>query len=145
MGLAILNRVVMVNPWVSQVGLVVKKPACQCRRCKKHGFNPWVGKIPWRRAWKSTPIFLPGESPQRSLAGYSLWGHNKSDTSEWSKHSITPGGRGEQGRGYLNLFSHYAEPILYSSNCLFILKQSRKKNKKIGPQSHFPHLRTDSL
>ena len=35
-------------------------------------FNPWVGKIPWRRAWQPTPIFLPGESHgQRSLAGYS--------------------------------------------------------------------------
>jgi len=47
-----------------------KEPACQCRRCKKHGFDPWVGKIPWR-AWQPTPIFLPGESHgQRSLAGY---------------------------------------------------------------------------
>ena len=34
--------------------------------------NPWVGKIPWRRAWQPTPVFLPGESHgQRSLAGYS--------------------------------------------------------------------------
>ena len=40
-------------------------------RCKRHGFNPWVGKIPWRRAWQPTPVFLPGESHgQRSLAGY---------------------------------------------------------------------------
>ena len=70
MGLAILNRVVMVNPWVSQVGPVVNKPACQCRRCKKHGFNPWVGKIPWRKAWQPTPVFLPGElHRQRNLAG----------------------------------------------------------------------------
>ena len=37
----------------------------------------WVGKIPWRRAWQPTPVFLPGESQgQRSLAGYSSWGHN---------------------------------------------------------------------
>ena len=28
-----------------------KEPACQCRRCKRHGFHPWVRKIPWRRAW----------------------------------------------------------------------------------------------
>ena len=53
-----------------------KEPACQCRRCKKRGFDPWVGKIPWRRAWQPTPEFLLGESPgQRSLAGYSPWGH----------------------------------------------------------------------
>ena len=40
-----------------------KEPASQCRRHKKRGFNPWVGKIPWRRAWQSTPVFLPRESP----------------------------------------------------------------------------------
>ena len=48
-----------------------KEPACQCRRCKRGEFNPWVGKIPCRRAWQPTPVFLPGESHgQRSLAGY---------------------------------------------------------------------------
>ena len=40
-----------------------KEPACQCRRPKREGFDPWVRKIPWRRAWPSTPVFLPGESP----------------------------------------------------------------------------------
>ena len=48
------------------------------RRCERHGFNPWTGKIPWRRAWQSTPVFLPGESyGQRSLAGYDPWGHKQ--------------------------------------------------------------------
>ena len=61
-----------------------KEPACQNRldneRC---GFAPWVGKIPWRRAWQPTPIFLPGESHgQRSLPGYSPWGRKESDTTE---------------------------------------------------------------
>ena len=42
-----------------------KESACQCRRHKRHGFDPWVGKIPWRRAWQPTPVFLPGESPDR--------------------------------------------------------------------------------
>ena len=42
------------------------------------GFNPWVGKIPWRREWQPTPVFLPGKSyGQRSLADYSLWGHKE--------------------------------------------------------------------
>jgi len=41
------------------------------RRCR---FDPWVEKIPWRRKWQPTPVFLPGESHgQRSLAGYSPW------------------------------------------------------------------------
>ena len=38
------------------------EPACQCRRCKRHRFDPWVKKIPWRRAWQPTSVFLPGES-----------------------------------------------------------------------------------
>ena len=46
-----------------------KESACQCRKCK---FDPWVGKIPWRRKWLPAPVFLPGKSHgQRSLAGYS--------------------------------------------------------------------------
>ena len=57
---------------VSPGGARGKEPACQCRRCKRHRFDPWVGTIPWRRAWQLMPVFLPGESPrQRSLAGYS--------------------------------------------------------------------------
>ena len=49
-----------------------KEPACQCRRYKRNRFGPWVGKIPWRRAWQPPPVFLPGESHgQRSLVGYS--------------------------------------------------------------------------
>ena len=51
-----------------------KESTCQCRRHKKHGFNPWVGKIPWRRKWQHTPIFLPGKfHGQRRLVGYSPW------------------------------------------------------------------------
>ena len=53
------------------VGASSKEPVCQCRRLKRCGFEPWIGKTPWRRAWQPTPVFLPGESHgQRSLAGY---------------------------------------------------------------------------
>jgi len=53
-------------------GALVKNPPTKCRRWNDHGFDPWVGKIPWRRTWQSTPIFLPREfHGQRSLAGYS--------------------------------------------------------------------------
>ena len=46
-------------------------------------FDPWVGKIPWRRAWQPTPVFLPGESHrQRRLAGYSPLGGRESDTTK---------------------------------------------------------------
>ena len=51
---------------------MVKKSICQFSRC---GLDPWVRKIPWRRKWQPTPVFLPGESHgQRSLVGYSPWG-----------------------------------------------------------------------
>ena len=44
-------------------GTRVKELACLCKRLKRRGFDPWVGKIPWRRAWQSTPVLLCGESP----------------------------------------------------------------------------------
>ena len=54
-----------------------------CLQCGRPGFDIWVGKIPWRRKWQPTPVFLTGESPgQRSLAGYSPWGRKLSDTME---------------------------------------------------------------
>ena len=53
------------------------------RRRKRCRFNPWVRKIPWRRKWQPSPIFLPGKSHgQRSLAGFSPWGCKESDTTE---------------------------------------------------------------
>ena len=57
-------------------------------QCRRPGFNPWVRKIPWKRAWQSTLVFLPGESHgQRRLGGYSPWGHIESDTTEQLTHS----------------------------------------------------------
>ena len=55
-----------------------KEPACHCRTYTRHEFDPWAGKIPWRRAWQPTPAFLPGESHgQRNLVGYSPVGSQK--------------------------------------------------------------------
>ena len=52
-----------------------KESTCRCKDTG-HGFDPWVGKIPWRRAWQPAPVFLPGESHElRSLVGYSPEGH----------------------------------------------------------------------
>ena len=51
-----------------------KESACQYRRYRRHGFDAWVGKIPWRRKWQLTPVFLPGKfHGQRSLVDYSPW------------------------------------------------------------------------
>ena len=52
--------------------------SCQCRRCKRHGLDPTVGKIHWRRRWQPTPVFLPGKS--RGL--WSPWGCKESHTTE---------------------------------------------------------------
>ena len=68
-----------------------EEPICQHR---SHGFNPWVGKIPWSRKRQPTLVFLPAESHgQRSLAGYSPQSHKESDMTEqlntrYSIHSI---------------------------------------------------------
>ena len=52
-----------------------KESTCQCRR---HGFDPWVRKTPWRRKCQSTPVFSLGKAhEQRSLVGYSPWGRKK--------------------------------------------------------------------
>ena len=61
--------------------------------CQRPGFDPWVGKIPWRRKWQPTPVFLPGESHGwRSLVDYSPWGHKESDMTK-RLHNFTNGQR----------------------------------------------------
>jgi len=71
-GYFLSNRWAYANIWASQVRNLPsgEESACQCRRCKRRGFKPWVGKIPWSRKGQPTPVFLPGESHgQRSLTG----------------------------------------------------------------------------
>ena len=76
--------------WTSRAsqGVQCKEFACQCRRCKRHRFDPWVRRIPWRRKWQPIPVFLPGKfHGQRSLAGCSPrvakvgqdWAHKDTD------------------------------------------------------------------
>ena len=63
--------------------LVVRDLPANARRHKSRGFDPSVGKTPWRRAWQPTPVFLPGESQgQRSLAGYGPQSYKESDMTE---------------------------------------------------------------
>ena len=60
-----------------------KESTHQCRRHKRCGFNPWAGKIPWRRAWQSILGLFSGESHgQRSLEGCNPWGCKESDTTK---------------------------------------------------------------
>ena len=63
---------IMKSSGASQVVLAVKNPPANAEDSE---FDPWVRKIPWKRAWQPTPVFLPGESHgQRSLVGYSPQG-----------------------------------------------------------------------
>ena len=78
-----VERTIDVGALMLPGGTSGKEPASQCRRHKRHRFDPWVGKIPWRRAWQLAPVFFSGESQgQQSLAGYSPRGHKELDTTE---------------------------------------------------------------
>ena len=72
-GLQGLSGMHILRVWTSQLVLGVKEPPSQCRRRKRYRLDPWVGKIPRRRAWQPTPGFLPVKfHGQRCLVGYSL-------------------------------------------------------------------------
>ena len=93
--------------------LTGKGYACQCRRYRIFGFNPWVGKITWRRKWQPTLVFLPWKSHgQRSLVGYTPWGQKESDTTEW-------------------LHVHIHEMV-------FLLKEHSHETR-VGLKCHHPH------
>ena len=73
----ILIQLILIH-WASLVAQLVKS-----LQCGRTGFDPCVGKIPWRRKRQPTPVFLPGESHgQRSLEGYCPWDHEESDMTE---------------------------------------------------------------
>ena len=76
--------------WGFPGGFSGEEPARQCRRPKRPGFNPWVGKIPWRREWLPTPIVLPGESHgQSNLVGCGPQGCKESDVTEAAQPTYT--------------------------------------------------------
>ena len=65
-------------------------------QCRRWGFDSWVRKIPGRRAWQPTPLFLPGKAQgQRSLVGYSLWCHKELDMTERLHFHVSLSGIGE--------------------------------------------------
>ena len=79
------------HTWGFPGGASGKEPACQCRRCKRHGFDPWVRKIPWKRAEQPTLVFLLGKSHgQRSLVGCSPVGLQRVEHN-WSVLACTYG------------------------------------------------------
>ena len=76
--------------WGFPDGASGKEPTYQCRSCKRRGFDPWVGKIPWRREWQPSPVFLPGESHgQRGLVSCSPQSRTELDMTEATLHAST--------------------------------------------------------
>ena len=77
---SVTNLYHICNLYVSLVAQKVQNlPTMQ-----ENSFDPWVGKIPWRREGLPTPVFLPGKFlGQRNLASYSPWSHEELDTIEW--------------------------------------------------------------
>ena len=67
-----------------------KQHACEWKRQKRHGFNPWIGKMPWKRVRQHTPLFLPGDSHGQK----SLWGYRGSQRvrQDWSDLAHVHGG-----------------------------------------------------
>ena len=95
-----------------------KELVCQCRRCKRWGFNPWVGKIPWRRAWQPTPVFLPGEFHGKKNSGRGAWQatvHKDANSWTWLKWLST---------AWYKLKSFWTVKK--------ILKRERKKRQSMG-------------
>ena len=80
-----------------------------CLQRGRSSFDPWVGKIPWRRKWQPTPVLLPRKfHGQRSLVGYSPWGCKESDTTEqlhFYFHSIKKGMKMNKQRNECSHFS----------------------------------------
>ena len=87
-----------------------KESACQCRRCRRCWSDPWIGKIPCRRKWQSTPVFLLEEPRgQKSLVSYGPWALKELDTIEQlSTHKCT----------HTHMYTHRHTHFHNASKCL---------------------------
>ena len=104
-----------------------KESACQCRRCKRHRFDPWVGMILWRRAWQATPVFLPGKfygqsCPPQGFPGGAMINNLPANAGDARDKSLIPG-LGKSPRG------GNGNPLWYS--CLENLRDGGAGRAKI--------------
>ena len=94
-----------------------KESDCQCGSQRRHWFDPWVEKIPWRRKWQPTPVFLPAKSRgYRRLVGYSPWGCKESDMSDDACTHVEWGKRGKKANNFRTVsipWFHVSEVHLY--------------------------------
>ena len=70
-----------------------KQIACQCRKHKRHGFNSWVGKMPWKRKWQPALVVLPGKSLEKGT--WQAIGHRDHKKSDMTEHTHTHTHNGE--------------------------------------------------
>ena len=116
-----LSILVLMDIWeptfffASLLAQMVKDPPAM--RVRSHWvqlrFDPWIGKIPWRREQLPNPVFWPGEfHGQRSLAGYSPWGCKELNTTEWLSLSF-----------FLFLFCYF-EPCCYKHSCIQVFSST---------------------
>ena len=120
-----------------------KESACQCKR---RGFNPGVGKIPWRKKWQPTPVFLPLPRTEKpgglQSMGLQRVGHKWALTAYavlWVPHGRV---------GWLCPWSHFV-PLVWTRGCIFqasalIVVPNSNRNKNLGPCGlaqflHSPH------
>ena len=95
-------------------------------QCGRHGFDPWVGKIPWRREWQPIPVFLPGEfHGQTSLAGYSLQVTELDMTERLTLNYLLYWGRVPFCKGTETNLQSFA-------NCLFLKLHCPSDNGSLG-------------
>ena len=107
----LLNTLFNLHSLVAPSSSVVKRIRLQCRR---HRFNLWVGKIPWRKKWQPPPVFLPGKShAQRSLVGYGPWGHRESERTQ----QLNSNNKVDKGQMYISYKSQYYILYVFSEKC----------------------------
>ena len=119
-----------------------KKSPCQCRR---HRFDSWVRKSPWRRKWQPTPVFLPGESyRQGNLAGYSLWGHKRVGhdlaTKQQKKTETLPARREWNNMFKIFKYKNYQPRTLYAAKLSFKYEGERNLSPDKEKLRDFPTL-----
>ena len=97
-------------------GSAEKNPPAMQEMYRRHGFDPWVGKIPWRRKRQHIPVFLPGKfHGQRSLAGYSPWDCKELDTTEHAHtHNLV------LYFGYLSI-SLFFRSMFFKNDCIIFI------------------------
>ena len=95
-----------------------------CLHCQRPGFNPWVGKISWRRKWQPTPVFLPEKSHgRRSLVGFSPRGHKESNRTRrlhFHFHGVRKCSNSILLQGAVQFSKHHLLKRLFLPHCIFL-------------------------